>query len=50
MSELSFLVLALSILVLAWALVKVNEKLDQIRKAVKKFDDLLQKIKKRKAN
>jgi len=48
MNELSFLILALSIIVLTWAVVRVNEKLDKTIKSVKKFEDLLQRIKKSK--
>jgi len=50
MNELSFLILALSVLVLAWALVKVNEKLDQTIKTVRKFEKLFNLIKKRKSS
>lgn len=50
MNELSFVILALSVLVLAWALVKVNEKLDQAIKSVKKFEKLFNLIKKRKSS
>lgn len=50
MNELSFLILALSVLVLAWALVRVNEKLDQAIKTVRKFEKLFNLIKKRKSS
>ena len=50
MNELSFLILTLSVLVLAWALVKVNEKLDQTIKTVRKFEKLFNLIKKRKSS
>ncbi len=50
MNELSFLILALSVLVLAWALVRVNEKLDQTIKTVRKFEKLFNLIKKRKSS
>jgi uncharacterized protein YoxC len=46
MNELSFVILALSVIVLTWALVKVNEKLDHAIKRLKKFEDLFSKIKK----
>lgn len=50
MNELSFLILTLSVLVLAWALVRVNEKLDQTIKTVRKFEKLFNLIKERKSS
>ena len=45
MNELSFVILALSVIVLTWALVRVNEKLDHTIKRLKKFEDFLSKLK-----
>ena len=45
MNELSFAILALSVIILTWALVKVNEKLDNAIKRLKKFEDFFKKIK-----
>lgn len=45
MNELSFILLALSVIVLTWALVRVNEKVDNTRKWLKKFETLFSKLK-----
>lgn len=45
MNELSFVLLALSVIVLTWALVRVNEKLDKAIKTLKKFENIFSKIK-----
>jgi len=45
MNELSFAILALSVIVLTWALVRVNEKLDKAIKTLKKFESVFNKIK-----
>jgi len=43
--ELSFILLALSAIVLTWAVVRVNEKLDNTIKRLKRFEDLFKRIK-----
>ena len=48
MNELSFILLALSAIVLTWAVVRVNEKLDNTIKRLKKFEDLFNRIKRAK--
>jgi len=45
LNELSFVILALSVIVLTWALVRVNEKLDNTIKKLNKFEKLFSKIK-----
>ncbi len=46
MNELSFVILAISVIVLTWALVRVNEKLTIIIKRLKKFENVFSEIKK----